>query len=101
MAKVIYDSLKYRFFCKKVAKVIYDAQAWTSYSMPVQREIEFIPTQQSTSGILQLLISLSERAIMTPYKILVYWEEAVFQLFSSFGGPSSGPRKSYNKHDFQ
>ena len=36
------DSSKYRFFCKKVAKVIYDARAKTSYTGSVREEIAFI-----------------------------------------------------------
>jgi hypothetical protein len=36
------DSSKYRFFCKKVAKVIYDTKAKTTYSASVRWEIEFI-----------------------------------------------------------
>jgi hypothetical protein len=36
------DSSKYRFFCKKVAKVIYDSRAKTSYTIAVREEIAFI-----------------------------------------------------------
>jgi hypothetical protein len=36
------DSSKYRFFCKKVAKVIYDSRATTSYTLAVREEIAFI-----------------------------------------------------------
>jgi hypothetical protein len=36
------DSSKYRFFCKKVAKVIYDSRAKTSYTTEVREEIAFI-----------------------------------------------------------
>jgi hypothetical protein len=36
------DSSKYRFFCKKVARVIYDSRATTSYTCDVRDEIAFI-----------------------------------------------------------
>jgi hypothetical protein len=38
------DSSKYRFFCQKVAKVIYDARARTSYTIAVCEEVAFITT---------------------------------------------------------
>jgi hypothetical protein len=36
------DSSKYWFFCKKVAKVIYDSRATTTYTCNVHEEIAFI-----------------------------------------------------------
>jgi hypothetical protein len=36
------DSSRYRFFCKEVAKDIYDARASTSYTMAVREKIAFI-----------------------------------------------------------
>jgi hypothetical protein len=36
------DSSKYRFFCKKVARVIYDSRAKTFYTTEVKEEIAFI-----------------------------------------------------------